>query len=89
MSLISQELLVEEVINIIRQEAIPLTFDGDVKFLNFSAFGRQGPTFISLVRDPLDPRIWQWYNYNFSILKTAYFFRRKREKCIKDARILH
>ncbi|GAB1864012.1 Uronyl 2-sulfotransferase [Camponotus japonicus] len=60
LSAVQQELLVEEVINIIRQEAIPLTIDGDVKFLNFSAFGRQGPTFISLVRDPLDPRIWQW-----------------------------
>ncbi|TGZ51151.1 uronyl 2-sulfotransferase [Temnothorax longispinosus] len=54
-----QELLVEEITGIIRQEAIPLTFDGDVRFLNFSEFGRQGPTFISLVRDPLDPRIWQ------------------------------
>ncbi|KAM0732721.1 Uronyl 2-sulfotransferase [Formica fusca] len=60
LSAVQQELLMEEVMNIIRQEAIPLTFDGDVKFLNFSAFGRQGPTFISLVRDPLDPRIWQW-----------------------------
>ncbi|XP_011700932.1 PREDICTED: uronyl 2-sulfotransferase-like [Wasmannia auropunctata] len=56
-----QELLVEEITSIIRQEAIPLTFDGDVRFLNFSEFGRQGPTFISLVRDPLDPRIWQRY----------------------------
>jgi len=52
---------VEEITSIIRQEAIPLTFDGDVRFLNFSEFGRQGPTFISLVRDPLDPRIWQRY----------------------------
>ncbi|XP_072767007.1 uronyl 2-sulfotransferase [Anoplolepis gracilipes] len=60
LSTLQQELLVEEVISIIRQEAIPLTFDGDIKFLNFSAFGRQGPTFISLVRDPLDERIWQW-----------------------------
>ncbi|KAL6442988.1 hypothetical protein ACFW04_002766 [Cataglyphis niger] len=60
LSVVQQELLVEDVMNIIRQEAIPLTFDGDVKFLNFSAFGRQGPTFISLVRNPLDPRIWQW-----------------------------
>lgn len=51
----------EEISNIIKQEAVPLTFDGDVKFLNFSKFGRQGPTFISLVRDPLDPRVWQKY----------------------------
>jgi len=52
--------------NIVKQEAIPLTFDGNVKFLNFSKFGRQGPTFISLVRDPLDPRIWQKYISTFS-----------------------
>ncbi|KAL6261751.1 hypothetical protein P5V15_006840 [Pogonomyrmex californicus] len=56
-----QELLVEEITSIIRQEAIPLTFDGDVRFINFSEFGRQGPTFISLVRNPLDPQIWQRY----------------------------
>lgn len=61
MFLIRQELLVEEITSIIRQEAIPLTFDGDVRFVNFSEFGRQGPTFISLVRNPLDPQIWQRY----------------------------
>ncbi|XP_025990483.2 uronyl 2-sulfotransferase isoform X2 [Solenopsis invicta] len=59
LSNLRQELMVEEITNIIRQEAIPLTFDGDVRFLNFSEFGRQGPTFISLVRNPLKPRIWQ------------------------------
>ncbi|OXU26651.1 hypothetical protein TSAR_007957 [Trichomalopsis sarcophagae] len=56
LSNLQQELLVEEVTSIIRQEAIPLSFDGDVRFLNFSAFGRQAPTYISLVRDPLDPK---------------------------------
>ncbi|XP_024945526.1 heparan sulfate 2-O-sulfotransferase 1 [Cephus cinctus] len=53
---LQQELLVEEITSIIRQEAVPLSFDGDVRFLNFSAFGRQSPTYISLVRYPLDPR---------------------------------
>ncbi|XP_020299076.1 uronyl 2-sulfotransferase-like isoform X2 [Pseudomyrmex gracilis] len=61
LSTLQQESLVEEITSIIRQEAIPLTFDGDVKFLNFSKFGRQGPSFVSLVRDPTDPRIWQKY----------------------------
>lgn len=60
----------EEISNIIKQEAVPLTFDGDVKFLNFSKFGRQGPTFISLVRDPLDPRVWQ--KYMFAFLEIVY-----------------
>ncbi|XP_066586139.1 uronyl 2-sulfotransferase-like [Prorops nasuta] len=54
---LQQELLVEDITSIIRQEAVPLSFDGNVRFLNFSAYGRQAPTFISLVRDPLDPRI--------------------------------
>ncbi|XP_035719834.1 uronyl 2-sulfotransferase-like [Vespa mandarinia] len=53
---LQQELLVEEITSIIRQEAIPLSFDGDIRFLNFSEFGRQAPTFLALARDPLDPR---------------------------------
>ncbi|XP_076241146.1 uronyl 2-sulfotransferase [Calliopsis andreniformis] len=53
LSTLQEELLVEEITNIIRQEAIPLSFDGDVRFLNFSNFGRQAPTFISLVRNPV------------------------------------
>ncbi|KAJ8676490.1 hypothetical protein QAD02_012277 [Eretmocerus hayati] len=56
LSTLQQELLVEEVTSIIRQEAIPLSFDGDVRFLNFSAYGRQAPSFISLIRNPLDPK---------------------------------
>ncbi|XP_046412250.1 uronyl 2-sulfotransferase-like [Neodiprion virginianus] len=54
---LQQELLVEDITTIIRQEAVPLTFDADVRFLNFSAFGRQAPTYISMVRDPLDPKV--------------------------------
>ncbi|XP_014224645.1 heparan sulfate 2-O-sulfotransferase hst-2-like [Trichogramma pretiosum] len=56
LSNIRQELLVEEVTNIIRQEAIPLSFDGDVRFVNFATYGRPSPTYISLIRDPLDPK---------------------------------
>ncbi|XP_016919894.2 uronyl 2-sulfotransferase-like [Apis cerana] len=53
LSTLQEELLVEEITNIIRQEAIPLSFDGDVRFLNFSKFGRESPSFISLVRNPI------------------------------------
>ncbi|KAK2575552.1 hypothetical protein KPH14_011270 [Odynerus spinipes] len=53
---LQQELLVEEITSIIRQEAVPLSFDGDIRFLNFSEFGRQAPTFLAIARDPLDPR---------------------------------
>ncbi|XP_014209150.1 heparan sulfate 2-O-sulfotransferase 1-like [Copidosoma floridanum] len=60
LSTLQQELLVEEVTSIIRQEAIPLSFDGDVRFLNFTEFGRPAPTYISLIRDPLDPKTLHW-----------------------------
>ncbi|KZC10474.1 PREDICTED: uronyl 2-sulfotransferase-like [Dufourea novaeangliae] len=62
LSSLQEELLVEEITNIIRQEAIPLTFDGDVRFLNFSKFGRQPPSFISLVRNPLHVQNVQRYH---------------------------
>ncbi|XP_076765490.1 uronyl 2-sulfotransferase [Xylocopa sonorina] len=62
LSPLQEELLVEEITNIIRQEAIPLTFDGDVRFLNFSKFGRQSPTFISLVRNPIGVQNFQRYH---------------------------
>ncbi|CAD6208847.1 GSCOCG00010676001-RA-CDS [Cotesia congregata] len=54
LSSLHQELMVEEITSIIKQEAVPLSFDGDIKFLNFKKFDRQAPTFISLVRDPRD-----------------------------------
>ncbi|KAL0122764.1 hypothetical protein PUN28_007454 [Cardiocondyla obscurior] len=73
LSSLQQESLVEEMTSIIRQEAIPLTFDGDVRFVNFSEFGRQGPTFVSLVRDPLDPRTWQRFMNKNGEEETLYY----------------
>ncbi|OAD60956.1 Heparan sulfate 2-O-sulfotransferase 1 [Eufriesea mexicana] len=61
LSTLQEELLVEEITNIIRQEAIPLSFDGDVRFLNFSKFGRESPSFISLVRNPIGAQNLQRY----------------------------
>ncbi|XP_017788708.1 PREDICTED: heparan sulfate 2-O-sulfotransferase 1-like [Habropoda laboriosa] len=61
LSSLQEELLVEEISNIIRQEAIPLSFDGDVRFFNFSKFGRQSPSFISLVRNPVGAHNLQRY----------------------------
>ncbi|XP_053976276.1 uronyl 2-sulfotransferase-like isoform X1 [Hylaeus volcanicus] len=62
---LQEELLVEEITNIIRQEAIPLSFDGNVRFLNFSKFGRQAPTFISLVRNPIGAQNLQRPSYRY------------------------
>ena len=53
-SLSSQEELVEEVTKRVRDEAVPVTFDRHVYFLNFSLYDRQSPTYINLVRDPID-----------------------------------
>ncbi|XP_076179916.1 uncharacterized protein LOC143153055 [Ptiloglossa arizonensis] len=61
LSTLQEELLVEEITNIVRQEAIPLSFDGNVGYLNFSKFGRQAPTFVSLVRNPLGVQNLQRY----------------------------
>ncbi|XP_076388701.1 uronyl 2-sulfotransferase isoform X2 [Megachile rotundata] len=69
LSTLQQELLVEEVTNIIRQEAIPLSFDGDVRFLNFSKFGRPAPTFISLVRNPMGTRTLQRYREKHNVFE--------------------
>lgn len=49
-----QEQLVDEVTRRVREEAVPVTFDRHVYFVNFSVFDRQSPTFINLARDPID-----------------------------------
>jgi dermatan/chondrotin sulfate uronyl 2-O-sulfotransferase UST len=46
--------LVDEVTRRVREEAVPVTFDRHVYFVNFSVFDRQSPTFINLARDPID-----------------------------------
>lgn len=44
----------ETVTRKVRDEAVPVTFDRHVYFLNFSHFDRQSPTYINLVRDPVE-----------------------------------
>ncbi|XP_074113831.1 heparan sulfate 2-O-sulfotransferase 1-like isoform X2 [Cotesia typhae] len=78
LSSLHQELLVEEITSIIKQEAVPLSFDGDIKFLNFEKFDRQAPTFISLVRDPRYENKSKEENYQSGI---SYF-------CGQDSRCL-
>ncbi|XP_066996205.2 heparan sulfate 2-O-sulfotransferase pipe [Anabrus simplex] len=48
-----QEELVEEVVSTIKKEAVPITFDRHVYFINFTQFDRQSPMYINLVRDPV------------------------------------
>lgn len=49
-----QELFVDEVTDIIRDKAVPLTFDRHVYFINFTAFDKQSPKYINLIRDPAE-----------------------------------
>ncbi|XP_069691141.1 uronyl 2-sulfotransferase-like [Periplaneta americana] len=56
-----QEELVEEVTQKVRDEAVPVTFDRHVYFLNFSQFDRQSPTYINLVRDPIEKAASRFY----------------------------
>ncbi|PNF18543.1 hypothetical protein B7P43_G08508 [Cryptotermes secundus] len=56
-----EEELVEEVTRKVRDEAVPVTFDRHVYFLNFSQFDRQSPTYINLVRDPVDKAASRFY----------------------------
>lgn len=39
---------------VLRREALPVAFHGDLYFTNFSTFDRQSPAFVSLVRDPVE-----------------------------------
>uniref|UniRef100_A0A1B6DBH8 Sulfotransferase domain-containing protein n=1 Tax=Clastoptera arizonana TaxID=38151 RepID=A0A1B6DBH8_9HEMI len=56
-----QEKLVEKVTDALHDETIPLTFDRHVYFVNFTSFGRQSPTFLNLVRDPIDKATSRFY----------------------------
>ncbi|KAK5644393.1 hypothetical protein RI129_005693 [Pyrocoelia pectoralis] len=49
-----QEKVIRTVNGITGKHAVPLSFDRHMHFINFTSFGRQSPTFISLIREPLD-----------------------------------
>ncbi|XP_060528606.1 uronyl 2-sulfotransferase-like isoform X2 [Cylas formicarius] len=49
-----QEKLVYDFYDIRKSAAIPLSFDKNVHFINFTTFDRQLPTYINLIRDPVE-----------------------------------
>ncbi|KAL1132820.1 hypothetical protein AAG570_010772 [Ranatra chinensis] len=49
--------LVDEVMRRLQQEALPLSFDRHVYFINFTSHGQQSPTYLNLVRDPIQKLI--------------------------------
>ncbi|KAL1498115.1 hypothetical protein ABEB36_008968 [Hypothenemus hampei] len=50
---IQQEEMVEEIYDIRRNMAIPLSFDRTVYFINFTSFDRQLPIYFNLIRHPI------------------------------------
>ncbi|XP_049829942.1 uronyl 2-sulfotransferase-like [Schistocerca gregaria] len=56
-----QESLVETIMKTIRDEAVPVAFDRHVYFINFTLFDKQSPTYINLVRDPVDKAASRFY----------------------------
>ncbi|XP_046681036.1 heparan sulfate 2-O-sulfotransferase 1-like [Homalodisca vitripennis] len=56
-----QEQLVEKITESLHDATIPLSFDRHVYFINFTSFGRQSPTYINLVRDPVDKAVSRFY----------------------------
>lgn len=49
-----QEQFVDAVYDVIRRQAVPLIFDRQIQFVNFTAFGKQSPTYINLIRNPAE-----------------------------------
>ncbi|XP_060528607.1 uronyl 2-sulfotransferase-like isoform X3 [Cylas formicarius] len=65
-----QEKLVYDFYDIRKSAAIPLSFDKNVHFINFTTFDRQLPTYINLIRDPVEKVMTREPN-NAWALKTA------------------
>ncbi|KAL0272168.1 UNVERIFIED_CONTAM: hypothetical protein PYX00_005247 [Menopon gallinae] len=61
LNLAEQEELVEEIVTREKEEAIPLSFDRHVHFINFTKFDKQSPIYMNLVRDPVDRTISRFY----------------------------
>ncbi|CAH0554605.1 unnamed protein product [Brassicogethes aeneus] len=51
---LQQEELVEEFYDILRKQPVRLSFDRHTYFVNFTSFDKQSPTYINLIRDPID-----------------------------------
>lgn len=49
-----QKIYTTEISNMIREQAIPLSFDKSIYFVNFTEFSIQSPIHVNLIRDPFD-----------------------------------
>ncbi|KAJ8917617.1 hypothetical protein NQ315_000100 [Exocentrus adspersus] len=78
-----QEDLVFEMYDVIRKEAVPLSFDRHVYFINFTSFDKQLPTYINLIRDPVD-KILSRASYKDKLGKKDFYSKclvRKKNNC--------
>ncbi|KAI4461033.1 heparan sulfate 2-o-sulfotransferase [Holotrichia oblita] len=93
MSTMEQEELLDAIQSRIKQETIPLCFDQPIHFINFSSYDKQSPTYINLVRDPVDNFIarYQFKKTTASpldrYLSATVENKVPIEKCIKDQRL--
>ncbi|KAG5891841.1 hypothetical protein JTB14_030147 [Gonioctena quinquepunctata] len=51
---LQQEYFVYDLYDVIKTEAVPLSFDRNVYFINFTEFDKQFPTYINFLRNPVD-----------------------------------
>ncbi|XP_059473937.1 heparan sulfate 2-O-sulfotransferase 1-like [Neocloeon triangulifer] len=78
LSSLRQEEVVETVNDIRRDSALPTSFDRHMYFTNFTAFGRQNPIYINLIRDPVDKMMSRFYYADLKKRKEAQQF----EDCV-------
>ncbi|EFA10533.1 uronyl 2-sulfotransferase [Tribolium castaneum] len=52
-----QEEFVDKLYRVMREEAVPLSFDRQLLFVNFTTYDKQSPTYINIVREPADKAI--------------------------------
>ncbi|EEB17124.1 Uronyl 2-sulfotransferase, putative [Pediculus humanus corporis] len=61
LSVFEQEELVEQITNTEKAEAVPISFDRHVYFINFTKFDKQWPIYVNLIRDPVEKAISRFY----------------------------
>lgn len=47
----------EQITNTEKAEAVPISFDRHVYFINFTKFDKQWPIYVNLIRDPVEKAI--------------------------------
>ncbi|XP_074028426.1 uronyl 2-sulfotransferase homolog pip isoform X3 [Leptinotarsa decemlineata] len=67
MTNLEQEYLVYDIYDTIKSEAVPLSFDRHVYFINFTQFDKQFPTYINFIRNPVEKVISRVLNSTWAL----------------------